>query len=133
MDWSTTRPVRSSVVITNYNTWPITLRCLRALERHTRGHIHEILVVDDGSDDPPPPELPASVRVVSNPENLGYAPSVNVGLREATGDWVLLLDSDAYPAMDVIEPLSRAFAAEHRLGAVGLQTVNERGGTTECS
>jgi GT2 family glycosyltransferase len=125
--------VSPSVVITNYNTWPITLRCLRALERHAPGRAHEILVVDDGSRDPPPPDLPGPVRVISNPRNLGYAASVNVGLQEATGDWVLLLDSDAYPAMDVIEPLSRAFAAEPKLGAVGLQTLNERGGPTECS
>jgi GT2 family glycosyltransferase len=125
--------VSSSVVITNYNTWPITLRCLRALERHAGGRADEVLVVDDASRDPAPRDLPGPVRVIANPHNLGYAASVNVGLREAKGDWVLLLDSDAYPAMDVIEPLSRAFAAEPKLGAVGLQTVNEHGQPTECS
>jgi GT2 family glycosyltransferase len=122
--------VKVSVVITNYDTWPLTLRCVQALERHSRGLVSEIVVVDDGSKSPPPAELPDTVRVIRNPRNLGYQASVNVGFRAVSGDWVLLLDSDAYPLMDVVEPLERAFAADSRLGAVSLGTVDEHGRAT---
>lgn len=122
--------MKVSVVITNYDTWPLTLRCVQALEKHSRGLVAEIVVVDDGSKSPPPPELPASVRVIQNPRNLGYQASVNVGFRAVSGELVLLLDSDAFPLMDVVEPLERAFVAAPKLGAISLGTVDERGRAT---
>ncbi len=125
--------MKASVVITNYETWPATLTCLRALERHSATLIHEIVVVDDGTRSSPPSEVPAGVRIVRNAVNRGYVASVNIGFHEVSGDWVLLLDSDACPRMDVVEPLSRAFAADKSLGAVALQTVDEEGRPTASS
>ena len=125
--------MKASVVITNYETWPSTLTCLRALERHSAGSIEEIVVVDDGSRSAPPAELPGGVRVVRNEVNRGYVASVNVGFGAVRGDWVLLLDSDACPQMDVVEPISRAFASEADLGAIALQTVDEHGRPTASS
>jgi GT2 family glycosyltransferase len=125
--------LRVSVVITNHNTWPLTLRCVQALERFSRAHLFEIVVVDDASSTPAPPELPAWVRVVYNGKNLGYQASVNVGFRAVSGDWVLLLDSDACPLMDVVEPLTRAFTADAGLGGVALGTVDHAGAPTASS
>ena len=51
----------------------------------------------------------------------------------ARGDYVLLLDSDACPLMDLTEPLGRAFGAEPKLGAVAMQTVAEDGSPTQSS
>jgi GT2 family glycosyltransferase len=125
--------VKVSVVITNHDTWPLTVRCVRALERHSAGRISEVVVVDDASSTPAPADLPAAVRVVRNPKNLGYQASVNVGFREVSGDWVLLLDSDAYPLMDVVEPLERSFAADPELAAIALSTVDELGRATQTA
>jgi GT2 family glycosyltransferase len=125
--------VKISAVITNYNTWPLTLRCVQALARHSADQLEEIVVVDDGSSSPAPPELSALARVIHNARNLGYQASVNVGFRAVSSDWVLLLDSDAYPLMDVVEPLTRAFVAEPKLGAVALATVDEQGRGTQSA
>jgi GT2 family glycosyltransferase len=122
-----------SAVITNHNTWPLTLRCVQALEKHSRAGLAEVVVVDDGSSSPAPPELPAWVRVIYNGKNVGYQASVNIGFRAVSGDWVLLLDSDAYPLMDVVEPLSRGFRADPKLGAVALATVDEVGRGTQSA
>jgi GT2 family glycosyltransferase len=125
--------VKASVVITNYETWPATLTCLEALKRHSASGIHEIIVVDDATRSSPNSALPEGVRIVRNQVNRGYVASVNIGFRAASGDWVLLLDSDAHPRMDVVEPLSRSFAADANLGAVALQTVDEVGRPTASS
>lgn len=125
--------MNASVVITNHDTWSLTLRAVQALERYSRDRISEVVVVDDGSSTPAPPEMPAWVRVIYNGRNLGYQASVNVGFRAVSSDWVLLLDSDAYPMMDVVEPATRAFEADARLGAISLGTVNERGERTESA
>jgi GT2 family glycosyltransferase len=109
------------------------MRAVRAIEQYSRDAVLELIVVDDASSSPAPPDLPAWVRVIYNGRNLGYQASVNVGFGAARGDWVLLLDSDAYPLMDVVEPAARAFEADAQLGAIALGTVNERGERTESA
>jgi GT2 family glycosyltransferase len=125
--------VKVSAVITNHNTWPLALRCVQALAAHSRQRLSQVVVVDDGSSTPVPAEMPDWVTVIQNPTNLGYQASVNVGFRAASADWVLLLDSDAYPLMDVVEPLTRSFVADPKLGAVALATVDERGRATQSA
>jgi glycosyltransferase involved in cell wall biosynthesis len=66
----------------------------------------EVVVVDDGStDDTAALALAAGARVVRHAESLGNGAAVKRGIREARGDWILLLDGDgqhppaAVPAM----------------------------------
>ncbi len=56
---------------------------------------HEVVVVDDGSSDATPALARArGARVVSHAEGLGNGAAVKRGIREAKGDWILLLDGD---------------------------------------
>ena len=58
----------------------------------------ELIVVDDGSTDRSPEivreHADPRVRLVANGRNLGLAPSLNVGLAEARGEFVARLDAD---------------------------------------
>ena len=70
----------------------------------------EILVVDDGSkDNTADVARTAGARVVRHPYNKGNGAAVKTGLRNATGDVVLLLDADGqHPPEDierVLEPI----------------------------
>ena len=56
---------------------------------------HEILLVDDGStDDTGPRAAAAGARVIRHPYNKGNGASVKTGIREATGQFVLIIDAD---------------------------------------
>lgn len=56
---------------------------------------HEILVVDDGSTDATSAAAQAAgARVVRHPYNKGNGASVKSGIREATGEYVLIIDAD---------------------------------------
>ncbi|MBL9079843.1 MAG: glycosyltransferase family 2 protein [Planctomycetes bacterium] len=56
---------------------------------------HEVIVVDDGSTDTTPAiAAEHGAHVVSHAESLGNGAAVKRGIREARGDWILLLDGD---------------------------------------
>ncbi|MFM6621341.1 MAG: glycosyltransferase family 2 protein, partial [Dolichospermum sp.] len=121
-----------SVLITNYNTWILTNRCIQFVNQWSKHNIKQILVVDDASSEIIPEHILISdqVKVIHNHENRGYVASVNRGFSELQEDIVILLDSDAYPLMDLTEAISQAFSNNHKLGAVGFQLVDEKGKPT---
>lgn len=85
-----------SVVIPVYNQMKVTIDCLRDLVK-TYGVETEIIVVDDGSTEPiskAMPKLFPQVKVLTNEKNLGFARTVNRGIRESSHDLVCLLNND---------------------------------------
>ncbi|MDJ0703823.1 MAG: glycosyltransferase family 2 protein [Leptolyngbyaceae cyanobacterium MO_188.B28] len=125
--------MKISALITNYNTWPLTRRCAQALDHWSSEDLVQILVVDDASSGNPPVDLSEKVRVIHNEHNLGYVASVNVGFSQLSEDVVILLDSDAYPLMDLAKPIAQIFAAAPNLGALGFRLVGQDGCPTGSS
>jgi len=86
-----------SVVIVNWNTRERLRDCLASIGRHISTVSHEVLVVDndssDGSAEMVAREFP-DVRLIRNDENVGFGRANNQAMREARGDWLLLLNSD---------------------------------------
>lgn len=119
-----------SAVITNYETWDLTTRCIANLATHCGSDLAEIVVVDDASTSRPTQDLGDRVRIISNNENLGYAKSVNLGIRQCCSPYVLLMDSDAYAVSNLAQGVSRAFDASPNLGAMGFALVDENGRPT---
>ena len=107
-----------SIVIVSYEARDVLAHCLEAVA----GGPWEVVVVDNASTDGSPAlvrERFPSVRLVELPENRGFGAGNNVGMRLARGRYVLLLNSDAWPAGDAIEHLV-AFAERHpEVGAAG--------------
>jgi GT2 family glycosyltransferase len=119
-----------SALITNFNTWPLTQKCISELIYLSDGSLSEIVVVDDASDEAEPFFLPKKVHVIQNSQNKGYVASVNIGFSQIKEDIVVLLDSDAYPLVDLAQHLLTIFDANSRLGAVGFHLVDEEGNPT---
>ena len=93
-----------SVVIVSYNTRDILPNCLQALFEHSKGIDMEVFVVDnnsqDGSADMVKNEYP-TVLLMANNQNLGFAAANNQAFPLAKGNYIVLLNPDAY-----IRPLS---------------------------
>ncbi len=119
-----------SVVVVSRNTREMTLRCLRALGGALNGVTAEIFVVDNGSSDGSggaiAREFPAT-RLLRNECNRGFGAANNQALRLARGEFVLLLNSDAFPKESAISRLLE-YARLHPRGAVfGPRLLNEDG------
>jgi GT2 family glycosyltransferase len=70
----------------------------------------ELLVVDNGSTGPWPP-LPDGVRVLRPGRNLGFAGGASLGIAEARGEILLILNPDVVPDDGALERLLEGFAA----------------------
>jgi N-acetylglucosaminyl-diphospho-decaprenol L-rhamnosyltransferase len=116
--------VKFSVVIVNYASWPLTLRCLKSL--HEAGYEDfEVVIVDN--DRPEPPDLPYPVYLIRNPQNVGLARAWNQGIAASTGDYVVLINPDAIVKNDFFELSEAAFAQDPSIGVAGPRILDEDG------
>ena len=93
-----------SIVIVSWNVQDLLRRCLASLAVGDDGLPDEIIVVDgasaDGSADMVQAEFPF-VRVLRQTENVGFSRGNNLGLAEATGRYLCLLNPDTEVVGDV--------------------------------
>jgi len=125
---SSTIALPFSLVVTNYKNWDLTLQCI---DKHLAlENLAEIIIVDDCSDLPFPSISDPRIKIVKNEKNLGFVKSVNVGIRHATSEIVLLFDSDAYPLEGYSSVVSDRFEKNPKLAALGFVTYDEAGNQT---
>ena len=107
--------MKLSIIILSWNTGELLKQCLESVisglfikELTDYKCRVEIIVVDnaseDGSCEMVKKEFP-EVRLIQNKENLGFAKGNNVGLKEAKGEFVMLLNSDTIVKSGAIEGL----------------------------
>ncbi len=86
-----------SIIVVSYNTFELTSSCIRSVIQKTHGMDLEIILVDNASTDKDPDfffdEFPA-IKLIKNTENLGFAKANNIGIEQAVGRYILLLNSD---------------------------------------
>ncbi|MBN2384843.1 glycosyltransferase family 2 protein [bacterium] len=111
-----------SVVIPVKNAESTLAHCLDCVTRES-GFVHEIIIVDDGSNDRSE-EIAHNyqlVRVVRTDETRrGVSRARNAGAREAQGDIVLFIDSDVLLKPGSIELLASIFQEQALNAVVGL-------------
>lgn len=99
-----------SVIVVNWNGTPHLRRCLAAL-RAQQFRDFEAIVVDnassDGSADIVTREFP-EFRLLPQTANLGFAAANNIGARAASGEWLALLNNDAFAEPDWLTQLAQA-------------------------
>jgi GT2 family glycosyltransferase len=72
-------------------------------------------------------DVPPGVRVLENPQPLGFAANANRGITETTNDLVLLANPDAVPEPGAITTLSEFVASHPRCGIAGPRMIGVRG------
>jgi GT2 family glycosyltransferase len=107
-------PVKSpffSVLILLWNSNPYIHQCLQSLNNQTFKDF-EIVLVDNGSPDPLSLEISNFPDLVIKPfkltTNIGFAAGNNYAARQASGQYLVLLNSDAFPQPDWLAVIYQA-------------------------
>src|SRR5581483_8740193 len=114
-----------SIIIVNFNTKELTLNCIKSIKNSKPKMGYEIIVVDNASEE----NLPKSKNyiLIRNKANLGFAKANNIGIKNAKGKYILLLNSDTIIKDSAIDKLYE-FAKKHNdAGAVVPQLLNKDG------
>ncbi|MEO6613244.1 MAG: glycosyltransferase family 2 protein [Chitinophagaceae bacterium] len=115
-----------SIVILNYNTFALTSNCIRSVISATKGIIFEIILVDNASSECNPDqfltEFP-SVKLVKSDTNGGFAYGNNLGIQKATGEYILLLNSDTLLQEDSVSLSVQYMEGQAGAGVLGCRMV----------
>ncbi len=118
-------PIDVSIIILTYNQLSFTKECLQSIEKYTKKIKYEVIIVDNASTDGTPEYLKsirksnANYKIILNSENLGYAGGNNLGIREANGKYILLLNNDVVVTKDWLAQMVSRLEEFPELGLVG--------------
>ncbi|MCS3799399.1 glycosyltransferase family 2 protein [Niastella sp. OAS944] len=115
-----------SIIIVNYKTPGLLVDCLRTVFTGRETITQEVIVVDNASGDNSREIVTTAfpqVKWIPLSYNAGFARANNEGIRQSSGDVVLLLNSDTLNEDNAIENCYRKFIASPYV-ACGVQLLN---------
>ncbi|MGG9972422.1 glycosyltransferase family 2 protein [Ferruginibacter sp. SUN002] len=117
-----------SIIIVNYKTPQLVADCINSVLKQDESAVNtEIIVVDNHSEDGIEETLIRnfpSVRYIQMGYNAGFARANNAGIRIASGDIILLLNSDTLVEENAINKCCMQFMSDEYV-ACGVQLLNE--------
>lgn len=96
-----------SVIILNYNAGDLLLNCVESVYKTSYSNF-EIIVVDNASSDNSHKickEKFDKIKLIENKQNLGYCEGNNVGIRNADGEFIVILNPDTIVTKDWLTEL----------------------------
>ena len=119
-----------SVIVLNYNVRYHLELCLLSVKRALLQIDAEIIVVDNASSDDSLQMLATrfpELKVIANTENLGFSKANNLGVKEARGTYVCILNPDTVVPETCFEHLLAFARNKENLGAVGIRLIDGTG------
>jgi GT2 family glycosyltransferase len=113
-----------SIVIVNYNTREALRRCLASIDAEHGGLSVETIVVDNASRDDSASmvrEAFPQVKLVEPGRNTWFTGGNNLGVAQATGDYVLILNPDTIIQPEMLPRMVTHLRANPRVGALTCQ------------
>ena len=116
-----------SIIIVNWNARDPLHNCLKSIYEYSGEEDYEIIVVDNASTDGSVEMVKKAwpgVILAENPENVGFARANNIGIRQSTGQYVCLANSDVTVLGGCIGNLVEFMDRNPRVGMAGARILN---------
>ncbi|MFI3322248.1 MAG: glycosyltransferase family 2 protein [Rikenellaceae bacterium] len=119
-----------SIITINYNGASSTISTVESIRSVLKNFAfeYEIVVIDNNSlqSDFDLLKSLSNVRLIRNSENVGFAAANNIGFRESTGQYIMMINSDATVKDDIFTPLIQFLEQNPIIGAVSPKIVYDR-------
>ena len=112
---------RCSIIIVNFNGLEYLKKCLNSVEKQNYDNF-EIIVVDNGSTDGSVEYLRLyhpEIKIISLPNNVGFSAGNVIGLKYASGDYIVLLNNDTIVDTNWLAELVKVAKMDKKIGIVG--------------
>ena len=119
------KKVKVSVIIINWNTKKLLVKCLRSLLPEQGSF--EVIVVDNGSTDGSIEMIEKKfpmVVLLKNKKNLGFGAANNQAMKKAKGEYFLLLNSDTVILNNAHLKMAEFMDKHPQVGVVGCKLLN---------
>ncbi len=130
MTLSQTQSPDLSIIIVSWNVRDLLQACLHSIASQRHGLALEVIVVDGASADGSPAMVREAfpwVQLIACDENVGFPRGNNLGLAEANGRYLLLLNPDTEIKEDALPVMVNYLAQHQDVGLVGPQLLNNDG------
>lgn len=122
-----------TIIIVHYKTPQLTAQCLFHIFKSIFPFDQlEVIVVDNNSQDDAGFGLTRDfpeIKWIESPENVGFGRANNLGIAEAQGEFILLLNSDVILKRDTLTKAVSCAEGMNNLGVMGCRLLNEDGST----
>jgi GT2 family glycosyltransferase len=121
-----------SVIILNYNVRYFLEQCVLSVQKALENIDGEIIVIDNNSSDDSctmMKELFPNIKLIENKENLGFPKGNNIGVAQAKGEYICILNPDTVVAEDTFEKIlnSKFQIPNSEIGIIGCKLIDGTG------
>lgn len=119
-----------SIIIVNYNVKEFLQNLIHSIEKASPNLTKEIIIIDNASDDGSVDfikEKFPQIKLIANSKNLGFGKANNIGLKQAAGKYILLINPDTLVAEDTFEKMIKFFESNSEAGLAGCKILNPDG------
>ena len=119
-----------SIIILDYNLKDLIKYCIKNIKETVHDLNYEIIVVDNGSycgTQAMLKEFYPEVSFIQTGANLGFATGNNVGIREALGEYVMIMNPDITVKPEAINKVVAYMKTHLDVGLVGPRLLNPNG------
>lgn len=119
-----------SVIILNYNVCYFLEQCVLSVQKALEGMDGEIIVIDNNSSDASCALMQQrfpNVKLITNKENLGFPKGNNIGVAQAKGEFLCILNPDTVVAEDTFKKILNPKNWEANTGIIGCKLIDGTG------
>lgn len=108
-----------SVIIINYNGGEDVLKCLDTVQKQTYENI-EVFVVDNNSSDNSLDLIKCKykdIKIIETGYNAGWGEGCNIGIKESKGEFISVVNNDAFLDYNCIEEMVKSILLKNEYGS----------------
>lgn len=119
-----------SVIILNYNVRYFLEQCVLSVQKALDGIDGEIIVIDNASSDDSCEMMKTKfphIKLIENQDNLGFPKGNNIGVAQAKGEYICVLNPDTVVAEDTFSKILNTKNLQLNTGIIGCKLIDGAG------